>query len=224
MAAEDLKTLGVVLRRTNYGEADRILSIITPAGKVAAIAKGVRKARSKLAGGVEMFCLSELQIHRGRSELGVVTSARMVRHYKGILQSYERMEAAAEILKRVSAAAEQTESAEWFEMTRQGLEALDGGADLRLVEGWFWLHFLRANGEEVNLYRDNKGEKLVADGRYNWDGAEGVFVKNADGEYGADEIKVLRLMATADLPIVRRVKIDEKIFDKIYGIIKRWEN
>lgn len=84
---EDLKTLGVVLRRTNYGEADRILNIITPAGKVAAIAKGVRKARSKLAGGVEMFCLSELQIHRGRSELGVVTSARMIRHYKGVLQS-----------------------------------------------------------------------------------------------------------------------------------------
>lgn len=221
---EDLKTLGVVLRRTNYGEADRILNIITPAGKVAAIAKGVRKARSKLAGGVEMFCLSELQIHRGRSELGVVTSARMIRHYKGVLQSYERMEVAAEILKRVSAAAEQTESAEWFEMTRQCLEALDGGANLKLVEGWFWLHFLRANGEEINLYRDKGGAKLAVDKRYDWDGMEGVFVENMEGEYGADEIKMLRLMATADLAIVRRVKVDEKIFDRMYGIIKRWEN
>ncbi len=221
---EDLKTLGVVLRRTNYGEADRILNIITPVGKVAAIAKGVRKARSKLAGGVEMFCLSELQIHQGRSELGVVTSARMLRHYKGILQSYERMELAAEILKRVSAIAEQIESAEWFEMTRQCLEAIDEEVNLRLVEGWFWLHFLRAKGEEINLYRDNNGEKLAADRRYDWDGMEGVFAENTNGECGADEIKVLRLMTTADLAMVRRVKIDEKIFDKIYGIIKRWES
>lgn len=224
MITRDLKTLGIVLRRTNYGEADRILNIITPVGKISAIAKGVRRARSKLAGGVEMFCLSELQVHRGRSELSVVTSARMVRHYKGILQSYERMEVAAEILKRVSVVAEQTESGEWFEITRQCLEALDEGMNLRLVEGWFWLHFLRANGEEINLYRDKKGEKLAADKRYDWDGLEGVLVESVDGEYGADEIKVLRLMATADFAIVRRVKIDEKIFDKIYGIIKRWEN
>lgn len=224
MAIEDLKTLGIVLRRTNYGEADRILNIITPVGKVSAIVKGVRRARSKLAGGVEMFCLSELQIHRGRSKLAVVTSARMMRHYKGILQSYERMEVAAEILKRVSVVAEQTESAEWFEMTRQCLEALDEGMNLKLVRGWFWLHFWRANGEEINLYRDKEGEKLAADKRYDWDGLEGVFMESVDGEYGADEIKVLRLMATADLAIVRRVRIDEKIFDKIYGIIKRWES
>ena len=48
-ANKDLKTLGIVLRRTNYGEADRILNLITPVGKVAAMAKGVRKEKSKLA-------------------------------------------------------------------------------------------------------------------------------------------------------------------------------
>ena len=45
-----LRTFGYVLRRTNYGEADRILNIITPSGKISAIAKGVRKEKSKLAG------------------------------------------------------------------------------------------------------------------------------------------------------------------------------
>ena len=51
----DIKTLAYVLRRTNYGEADRILNIITPNGKISAIAKGARKEKSKLAGGIEMF-------------------------------------------------------------------------------------------------------------------------------------------------------------------------
>ena len=53
--SDEIKTLGFVLRRTNYGEADRILNLITPQGKISAIAKGVRKPKSKLAGGVEMF-------------------------------------------------------------------------------------------------------------------------------------------------------------------------
>lgn len=50
MPNKDIRTLGIVLRRTNYGEADRILNILTPSGKITAIAKGVRKSRSKLAG------------------------------------------------------------------------------------------------------------------------------------------------------------------------------
>ena len=62
----DLRTEAIILRRTDYGEADRILNILTPSGKISAIAKGVRKARSKLAGGIEMFTLAELLIHSGR--------------------------------------------------------------------------------------------------------------------------------------------------------------
>ena len=49
MAGKDIKTYAYVLRRTNYGEADRILNLITPSGKMTAIAKSVRKEKSKLA-------------------------------------------------------------------------------------------------------------------------------------------------------------------------------
>ena len=117
--AEDIKTRGIILRRTNYGEADRILNIITPSGKISAIAKGVRRPRSKLAGGVEMFTLSDLQIHLGRSDLGVVTGARMCQHYRHILEYYERMTLAGLVLKRISAASEHSDTAEWFNITQQ---------------------------------------------------------------------------------------------------------
>jgi len=49
------KTKAIVLRRTNYGEADRIIQFITPVGKISAIAKGVRREKSRLAGGIELF-------------------------------------------------------------------------------------------------------------------------------------------------------------------------
>ena len=59
---KDIRTQGFVLKRTNYGEADRILNIITPLGKYAVIAKSVRKSRSKLAGSIEMFSLIDFNI------------------------------------------------------------------------------------------------------------------------------------------------------------------
>ena len=59
---QTLRTEAIILRRTNYGEADRILNMLTPQhGKVSAIAKGVRKAKSKLAGGLELFAVGYVQ-------------------------------------------------------------------------------------------------------------------------------------------------------------------
>ena len=81
----DIKTIGYVLRRTNYGEADRILNLITPVGKIAVAARGVRKMKSRLAGGIEPFTRSEFQIHRGRGELGVLTGAKMQKFHSHIL-------------------------------------------------------------------------------------------------------------------------------------------
>ena len=50
--SRDKRTQAIVLRRTNYGEADRILQLLTPEGKKSVMAKGVRKEKSKLAGGI----------------------------------------------------------------------------------------------------------------------------------------------------------------------------
>ncbi|MEK7561678.1 MAG: DNA repair protein RecO, partial [Patescibacteria group bacterium] len=75
-------TKGIVLSRTDYGEADRILSFLTiDHGKVRAIAKGVRKSKSKLAGGIELFSVSDLTLIIGRGELNTLISTRLVRHY-----------------------------------------------------------------------------------------------------------------------------------------------
>lgn len=224
MRNEDLKTEGIILRRTNYAEADRILNIITPVGKVAAIAKGVRKPKSKLAGGVEMFCLSELVVHRGKGELGIITSARMKKQNGEIVKDLERMEIAAEMLKKIDKAAEGVGQGEFFEILRQSLEGLNNGMDLKLVVSWFRLNFKRASGEEMNLYRDNTGEKLAEGQRYDWLGAEEAFVVSENGEAGVNEIKMLRLMATMDLAVVGRIKVNAELIWRIYDIIKKWES
>lgn len=222
--SKDIKTQGIVLRRTNYGEADRILNIITPLGKFGVMARGVRKPRSKLAGGVEMLTLSDLQIHQGRSELGVLTGARMIKHYGEIMKDYGKMQLVGVMLKKVGMVAETVNNAEFFEVLVQVLEELNSGGNVILVEVWFWLNIMRASGEEMNFYRDSDGEGLVADERYNWDAYQGVFVKHQDGRYGENEIKLLRLILKVNLRTLRRIKIEQDVMDKVYDIIRLWEN
>ena len=203
---QDVKTLAYVLRRTNFGETDRILNLITPEGKVSAIAKGVRKERSKLAGGIEMFSLTELNLHFGKSDMATVTSAKMLSYYKNLLTDLNRMELAAMILKKISLAAESSDAPEYFKMTDSCLKGLNDGMDMRLVESWFLMNLAKTLGEEINLYRDASGEKLQARERYDFLAIENAFIKSSDGEYGENEIKILRLMLVAELGVVSRIK------------------
>lgn len=216
----DVKTLAYVLRRTNYAEADRILNIITPTGKMSVIAKAARKSKSKLAGGVEMFSLVELHVHQGKSELGVVTGARMIKYFGRILTDFSRMELAGEILKRVSRAAENTETDAHFKIVDESLKGLDAGVDTGLIDSWVTLNLLKTAGEEVNLYRDVKGEKLDAEMRYEWDTEENAFIKDAQGRFGVDEIKIMRLMLATTPMVAMRVKGIEKSLPEILWLAR----
>ena len=68
---------GVIVRTHKLGEADRILSIITENnGKVRAVAKGVRKTRSRYGGRLELLRHLDLQFYQGRGDLDIVTQAQ----------------------------------------------------------------------------------------------------------------------------------------------------
>jgi DNA repair protein RecO (recombination protein O) len=74
-----LKTEAVVLRSMRYGEADRILHLYTPdRGRLSAIAKGVRRAKSRFGGRLEPCFRLQMVLHEGRSDLLTVTSAETV--------------------------------------------------------------------------------------------------------------------------------------------------
>lgn len=94
-----LKLEAVVLRSLRYGEADRILHLLTPArGRVAAIAKGVRRARSRFGGRLEPFTRTNLVLYesaRARSELFTVTSADTVHPHRRLREDARALDAAA---------------------------------------------------------------------------------------------------------------------------------
>jgi DNA repair protein RecO (recombination protein O) len=94
--AGPLKTEGVVVRSLRYGEADRILHLYTPhRGKIGAIAKGVRRARSRFGGRLEPFFRLDLVLHEGRGELLTVTSAQTIAGYPRLRDDGAALDTAA---------------------------------------------------------------------------------------------------------------------------------
>jgi len=85
------KTEGIILKRTNYGEADRILTIYTKHyGKIRALAKGVRRITSRRGGNVELFNQAVLFLNKGRN-LDLLQEAQVVYSFKSWRRDLEKV-------------------------------------------------------------------------------------------------------------------------------------
>src|SRR6185437_8380784 len=83
MAGRSYTTEAVVLRSIRFGEADRVLHLYTAdRGRVGAVAKGVRKTKSRFGGRLEPLSHVELVLHQGAGELQTVTAAELVRSHR----------------------------------------------------------------------------------------------------------------------------------------------
>lgn len=194
------RTRAIILRRTNYGEADRVVQLLTPLGRRSVMARGVRREKSKLAGGIELFAVSDVVIGQGKGDLGVLTSARLVQFYRHILEDYDRMQFGYEALKLVARASELVDEPEWYEVLAQILAALDVfSVDLRLTQTWFYLRYADLLGYALGLEYDIEGQPLRVEMAYRYDvGEKGLRVIEG-GVITASHIKLLRLIATKPL-------------------------
>jgi DNA repair protein RecO (recombination protein O) len=140
---------GVVLRTQKLGEADRIVTLLTREnGQVRAVAKGVRRTRSKFGARLEPFMLVDLQLHRGRS-LDIVTQAETLSPYgERIATDYPRYTAGTAMLETAERLTEEGEPAlQQFLLLVGGLRTLaDGAHDGTLVLDAFLLRSLAVAG------------------------------------------------------------------------------
>lgn len=219
---KDLRTEAIVLRRVNFGEADRILTILTPKGKFSVLARGARREKSRLASGIEMFCFLEAVLHFGHSEMAILTSAKPKKFYKNILADFNKLEAAGEILKRVAKVSENIDAEEYFELTRQCLEALDRceAQQIEIILAWFYFNYAKISGEEVNVLFDDKGKNLIEGEKYVWDSTEKSLKASERGKISTNEIKMMRLMLNAKLKLILRVKEAEEMAGELLYVGK----
>jgi DNA repair protein RecO (recombination protein O) len=147
------KTEAIVLRRTNLGEADKILTLYSPnLGKIRAIAKGVRRPTSKLGGHVELLTHCSLMLARGR-DLDIVTQGQTIDSFLPLRGDLWRISCALYLAELVDAfAAENVENRPVFDLLLDALHWLGQARHTELVLRYFELHLLGHLGYRPQLY------------------------------------------------------------------------
>jgi len=202
-----LRTDGIVLSRTNFGEADRILKVLTPDnGVVSVMARSVRKEGAKLAGKIELFAVCDLNLHIGRG-MATLTGAKIKKFFGQILADYDRLQFGYDVLKTVGKSVEAVAEQEFYNLLLATLQSLDDlNVPLSLCKVWFYLHLANILGHGLNTATDANGMKLVEDSSYDFDLHGQVFTFNEYGRYTTEHIKFLRVLAQNQPDVVSKVK------------------
>jgi len=197
----------IVLRRTDYGEADRIVTFLTPIGKVKAIVKGVRRSKSKLAGGIELFSESTITFMQTRGDLSRIVSTRLETHWDGIVGDLQRMLFAYETMKLMDQKIEDDAEREYYDLLKSTLAGLsDVEIPLSAMQAWFYMRLLALEGAQINTETDAHGKKFNSDTLYNFLTEQMAFIPAGAGRYKPDQIKLLRLMVGHQPQVLKQVK------------------
>lgn len=141
------KTEGIILRQTPLGEADRILTIYTPDdGKVRAVAKGVRRPKSRLRGHLELLNHASISIAHGRN-LDVVGEAEVIRSFRELKADLGRVSIGMYLAELVDGfAVENASSPETYQLLMDGLDWLCRAANAELLVRHFEVWLLDVSG------------------------------------------------------------------------------
>jgi DNA repair protein RecO (recombination protein O) len=120
---------GIVLRSYPFGEADRVVVILSPNhGRLRAVAKGVRKTKSRFGGRLEPFTHVDLVLYEGR-HLDTITQAAVIEAFPRLRSDLDRVLMAGTMVEAADAVAEEGESSlRLFLLLQRGLRALEAGA------------------------------------------------------------------------------------------------
>ena len=205
MRARNYKVEGLVIKRHNLGEADRILTVFSrELGKLRVVAKGVRRGKSKLAGHLEPFVATEIQLVHGRN-LDVVTGAQGQRYYRLDHDSLEVITTAylcLEVIDRLMA--EQQAGEAVYELLGEVLSGLEESLNHLIVRHYFFVKFLFLTGQQPNMEAEDET------GEYFLDFDDGVITSRPKEGQAAkpiakEIIKLWRLIYGNDLAQISRL-------------------
>jgi DNA repair protein RecO (recombination protein O) len=156
------QTEAVVLRRRNWGEADRILTLYTPQrGKIRVRAAGVRKPASRKAGHLELFHRANLFLAKGR-DFDIVTQAETVESFARLRDDLVRSAAASyavELLDRLTPEEEENPAA--YQLLVQTLRELCSRGNAALALRCYDLKLLDAMGYRPELFQCTVGGETI---------------------------------------------------------------
>ena len=163
-------TEAIVLTRFDLGEADRVLTLITPGlGKIRAVAKGVRRPTSRIGGSLEPFAELTVALARGRT-FEIVTQVSVGHAWLHLRDSLESTATAWYIAELADRSLEEHAPAEpTYRLLHRAYELLDVGMAPGRVARWYEMHLADESGVRPEVDRCVECDRLLeADERYRW--------------------------------------------------------
>ncbi len=128
------KTKAIILRVNRYSEADKIINLLSPDGRISAIAKGSRKVKSRFGGRLDLFSNLDLVLYKGKN-LHTITQANLLKSYKNIREDYQKFviaSGAAELIDKVTFSGQREEGL--FALMDRFLSYLDAQPQVRPLD------------------------------------------------------------------------------------------
>ncbi|MBI4320604.1 MAG: DNA repair protein RecO [Chloroflexi bacterium] len=222
------RTEALVLKRVDFGEADKLLTLYTPTmGKTRAIAKGVRRPTSRLGGHVELFVHSQMLIAKGRS-LDIVTQSETIHSFMSMRQDLGRTSLAyfaSELLDKLTG--EHIENFPAYELALRTFQRIDESPDPELVLQFFQIRLLGHLGYRPELHHCVKCRVLLGQTGNFFSAVSGGALCLACGQAEAtargmslNAFKMLRLLQSGNYALASRVRVDDGLRREVGGILR----
>lgn len=229
------RTKGIIIKKINFKEADKIVTILTRnLGKITAIAHGVRKSISKLAGHLELFMLSDLVLEEGKN-LDTVTSAQNLQSFKNIRKDLRKASEAYYIGELVNKfLPEKYKDTRMFNLlvgtfTTLDDNRIDSETKILLIRLAFELKLLDLLGFAPQLIHClHCGQKLKPERNYFSLIMGGILCFNCrvyDRQAQnilPETIKILRILLDQDFGFILRIKIDSNLLNETAQVVDNY--
>lgn len=209
---------GVVLRRLNLGEADRILTLFTDRhGKLKVVAKGVRRTQSRLAGHLEPFARTNVLLAKGRN-LDIVTQANLIDPFVSVHQNELLIAYAgyfADLLDAFSGEGQENRPA--YELLITSLARLDSGCDPFVTSTFFEYRLLTIMGFQPELFKCINCGAELAPVENGFSLAGGVVCPNClpfdprTTPLSVNALKYLRLIERGEFAMALRLRVPDAL-------------
>lgn len=227
MRERQYRITAVVLKRTDVGEADRLLTLLTlQRGKVRAVAKGARKPSSRKTGHVELFNCVELQVAATR-DIGIITQAQTLEPFLRLREDLDRLSYAyyfAEIADRF--VEEEIEHSEMYELMLDALHWLETTTHLARTARYFEMQMLDALGYRPQLHACiHSKEELLAEENFFSPEAGGLLKPQFRHLYRdsiavpVNALKVLRYLQRGKFADVDQLQLSPHVESEVEAIL-----
>lgn len=211
----NIKTNGIILRKTDYSEADRIFSILTKEfGKISAIAKGVRKVKSRLGGHLEFFCDINFELYKSdSSEIYRINGAEIITVNKKIVQDLKLMDDGYKIVQLLNKFTEEKYPLpKILKLSNESFELLNLGKSTDLILLTFQAKFFTILGYLPSFDHCLKCRKKLTDSKNYFDFNNlGIVCENCRSE--------ISITQEINFPLIKTINFLQKgIFKQIMKI------